>query len=92
MKLSIEAGDGGECRVRIDGAQGESEQLLKAIRLCRQSAWACQSGECLNAESISEHVDERGVWLTLTPRAGLKLNATGIASCLRYMLPDHDKP
>lgn len=90
MKLSIEACDGG-CVVRIDGVQGQEEALLGAIKLCRQSAWACQSGECLNVESISEKVDERGLCLTLTPREGAKVSPSGIASCLRYMLPDLEK-
>jgi hypothetical protein len=90
MKLSIESRDGG-CIVRIDGVQGQEETLLNAIRLCRQSAWACQSGECVNIASIAERVDERGVTLTLQPRDGTRLNASGIAGCLRYMLPDIDK-
>lgn len=92
MKLSIEASEDGGCIVRIEGVEGQEETLLNTIRLCRQSAWACQSGECLNVESISEQADERGVCLKLAPRAGAQVNASGIASCLRYMLPDLGKP
>lgn len=90
MKLSIEPRDGG-CIVRIDGAHGKQQVLLNAIRRCRQSAWACQSGECVNIESIAEDVDDRGVCLTLKPREGATLNPSGIAACLRTLLPDVEK-
>lgn len=90
MKLSIEPRDGG-CTVRIEGLQGQEEALLNAIRLCRQSAWACQSGECVNIEKITERVDEGGVCLDLQPREGASLSASGIAACLRTMLPQAER-
>jgi hypothetical protein len=91
MKLTVQGCESGACRVRIDGAEGRQQALLDAIRLCRVSAGACQSGACLHVESISEQLDERGVSLTIAPRAGAKLSAAAVASCLRYMLPDLEK-
>jgi len=60
--------------------------LVKAIQRCRQSAWACPSGECMNIENIAQRVEPGRVSLTLTPRPGARLDPSGIEECLRYML------
>ena len=77
--------------VRIDDVSGQKEPLLEAIRRCRQSAWACPSGECQNIGAIEERTEGRSVFLTLTPRPGVELDLSGIEECLRYMLSQATK-
>ncbi len=74
------------CIVRIDEIAAQKEPLLEAIRRCRQSAWACPSGECRNIGNIEERAEGGSVILTFTPRPGVELERSGIEECLRYML------
>ena len=80
----IEQGDG--FSVRIDGVRGQEQTLLNKIHRCRQSAWACPSGECRNIASIEERAEGGGIVLTLTPRPDTQLDRAGIKECLHYML------
>ncbi|MBI2312783.1 MAG: hypothetical protein HYU77_09805 [Betaproteobacteria bacterium] len=85
MKFHIEKqGDG--LRVHIEGVAGQEQALVEAIRQCRQSAWACPSGECVNIESIADRTEAGIVILTLSARPGVQLDASAIAECLRYTL------
>lgn len=72
--------------IRIDDVSGQETALLQRIRQCRQSAWACPSGECLNVGSIEERVEAGTIFLTLAPRSGAQLDAVGIDECLGYLL------
>jgi hypothetical protein len=90
MKLRIEKRDGG-LEVRIDGIEGQERAVIEAIHRCRQSAWACPSGECMNIESIAEQVAGGCALFTLTARPGAELSSSGIEQCLRYMLPQAAK-
>ena len=72
--------------VQIDDVSGREAALVEKIRQCRQSAWACPSGECLNIGSIEERIEEGRVLLTFIPRPDAQLNSSGIEECLRYML------
>lgn len=85
MKFHIDQRESG-LQVRIEDAAGNEEALVGAIRRCRQSAWACPSGECMNIADISERVEAGRVSLTLIPRPGAQLDPSGIEHCLRYML------
>lgn len=85
MKYRVEE-DGARINVSIDDVAGREQVLLEAIRRCREGAWACQSGECLNIGAMEERVDDGSVSLTLLPRPGVQINSAGIAICLRYML------
>ena len=85
MKYRIMKQDNG-LSVQIDDVSGQEPALLQQIRQCRQSAWACPSGECLNIGSIEERVEAGRVFLTLTARPGAQLNSSGIEECLGYML------
>ncbi|MGC2520091.1 MAG: hypothetical protein WA373_13415 [Burkholderiales bacterium] len=85
MKYHIENSDAG-LSIRIDEMAGQEQALLEAIRQCRQSAWACPSGECMNIGTIEEHTEDGSVFLTLTARPGVQLSAIGIGECLGYML------
>ena len=80
----IEQGNG--FNVRIDDVRGEEQTVLDKIRRCRQSAWACPSGECRNIASIDERAEGGSIVLTLTPRADTQLDRAGIKECLHYML------
>ncbi len=85
MKYQVEK-QGADISVRIDGIAGREQALIEAIRRCQQSAWACQSGECLNIGAIQERVEGASLFLTLIPKAGVELNPSGIETCLRYAL------
>ncbi|HEX8009853.1 MAG TPA: hypothetical protein VF814_02775 [Casimicrobiaceae bacterium] len=85
MKYRITRQDDG-LNVQIDEVSGQAPAILEQIRQCRQSAWACPSGECLNVGSISERVEGGSIFLTLTPRPGVQLDASGIDECLGYLL------
>jgi hypothetical protein len=85
MKYSItKQGDG--FSIRIDDVSGQEQTILERIDLCRQSAWACPSGECRNVGSIEEHVEAGSVFLSLAPRPGANIDRSGIEECLAYML------
>ncbi len=85
MKYHIESNAAG-LNIRIDAMAGQEQALVEAIRQCRQSAWACPSGECMNIGKIEERTQDGSVFLTLTARPGAQLSAVGIKECLGYML------
>lgn len=85
MKYHIEKTDSG-LKVRIDDVAGQEQALVQAIRQCRQSAWACPSGECMNIGTMEERAENGSVLLLLTPRPGAQLNPSGIEECLHYTL------
>ncbi len=60
MEFRIEKLDAG-LRIHIEDAAGREQALVEAIRRCRQSAWACPSGECVNIETIAERVEQGAV-------------------------------
>ncbi|MDH4189231.1 MAG: hypothetical protein OEW21_03360 [Betaproteobacteria bacterium] len=72
--------------VRIDGVAGREQALLERIRGCRQGAWACPSGECMNIGTMEGRAEDGEVILTLSPRPGAQLSVRGIEQCLRYSL------
>lgn len=77
---------GKRTQVRIDDIAGDEKPIAEAVRKCRQSSWACPSGECRNIESIEERLEPGCVVLTITPRDGAQINYAGMEECLRYML------
>lgn len=85
MKFQIETEVTG-LKICIDDVAGHELTLIERIRRCRQSAWACPSGECLKIGTMEDRVGEGCIFLTLIPRPGEQLSATGIEECLRYML------
>ena len=92
MKCHIEIKDAG-LSIRIDEVAGGQEQaLLEAIGQCRQSAWACPSGECMNIGTMEGRSGDGSVSLTLTPRPGARLDPVGIKECMTYMLQQVVKP
>lgn len=85
MRCNVEK-RGNNVSIQIDGVSGHEEALLEGIRRCRQGAWACQSGECLNIGTMEERIEEGSVFLTLVPRPGAQIDRAGIETCLRYLL------
>jgi len=77
---------GAGLNIRIEGTAGREQLVLERIRSCRQTAWACPSGECMNIATMQEQAGDGWVSLTLAPRPGGELSAAGIEECLRYML------
>lgn len=85
MKYHVEKTDSG-LKICIDEVAGQEQALVQAIRQCRQSAWACPSGECMNIGTMEERAENGSVLLLLTPQPGAQLNPSGIEECLRYTL------
>ncbi len=86
MKFHLEKRGAG-LSVRIDDVAGLEQVIVEAIGRCRQSAWACPSGECVNIASLQQQAGQGSVTLLLAARPGAELDAAGIEQCLRYMLP-----
>jgi hypothetical protein len=91
MKYRVEK-QGNNIGVRIDDVAGQEQVLLESLGRCRQGAWACQSGECMNIGTMEERVEGGSVFLTLIPRPGAEIDLAGIQICLRYMLAPHENP
>lgn len=85
MKFQIEKA-AADLKICIDDVAGQELALIERIRQCRQSAWACPSGECMKIGTMEGQAAEGKIYLTLTSRPGEELSATGIEQCLRYML------
>lgn len=85
MGFQIEKSGAG-LKVRIDNMAGREEAVVAKLRACRQSAWACPSGECTKIGSMQDRSADGCIYLDLEPRAGDELSATGIEQCLGYML------
>lgn len=85
MKLQIEKVPTG-LNIRIDDMAGHEQTLIERIRHCRQTAWACPSGECAKIGTMEDHVGEGRILLKMTPRPGEQLSAARIEECLGYML------
>ena len=85
MKCSVQR-EGTGLRIRIDEVPGQEWALLEALRQCRQSAWACPSGACMNIGTMEGHSADGSVFLSLAPRPEAQLDPTGIEECMRYML------
>jgi len=91
MKYHVEK-HGEQVRIEIDGVAGREQAVIDGIRRCRQSAWACQSGECMNIGTMQERAQDGSVYLTLIPRADAQIDPAGIELCLRYLLAPQEDP
>lgn len=87
MKYSLSKLDDGGIEVRIADIAGQEQQVLEAIRQCRQSSsWACPSGECRSIGDMDERMDNGSIVLTLSPRPDTRINLKGLEECMGYML------
>ena len=85
MRVHVEK-HGEQVSIEINGVAGREQAVIDGIRRCRQSAWACQSGECMNIGTMQERAQDGSVRLTLVPRPDAQINPAGIEICLRYLL------
>jgi hypothetical protein len=91
MKYHVEK-RGEQVSVEINGVAGQEQAVIDGIRRCRQSAWACQSGECMNIGTMQERAQDGSVFLTLIPRPDAQINPVGIEICLRTLLASQKDP
>lgn len=85
MRYLIDS-DGAGLSVRIDDVPGRKQSILEGIDRCRQSAWACPSGECMNVEAIEGRCAGGSVFLVFSAKPGMQLSAVGVEQCLGYLL------
>ena len=86
MKYQIEQ-QGHKVVIHFAELDGQEQTVIEAIRRCRQSAWACPSGECMQIAELETNSDQQGVCITMTPRPDVELNLASIRECLAYQLP-----
>ena len=86
MKYHIEK-QGDEVVISFDQQDEQAQVMIEAIGRCRQSAWACSSGECMKIADMETctHGDELAV--RLKPRGKSALSVAGVGECLKYQLP-----
>lgn len=86
MKFSIEK-QGNEVVIRFDQLDEKVQEVIDAIGRCRQSAWACPSGECMKIATMETTADGDALAVRLLPRAESELSVTSLGECLKYQLP-----
>jgi hypothetical protein len=85
MKLRIEKVPTG-LTITIDDMAGHERTLVERIRRCRETAWACPSGECEKIWKLEDRVEEGRLFLSLTPKPGEELSPARMEKCMGYML------
>lgn len=86
MKYHIEK-QGNEVVVSFDALDSQAQVMIDAIGRCRQSAWACPSGECLKVAGMETCTVEGTMAVRLKPRADASLSVVSLGECLKYQLP-----
>lgn len=65
----------------------QARMVIDAIGRCRQSAWACTSGECMKIAAMETCGEGDTLAVRLKPRADTALSVASIGECLKYQLP-----
>ena len=86
MKFNIEK-QGNEVVIRFEHLEGQVQEVIDAIGRCRQSAWACPSGECMKIATMETAADGSSLAVRLLPRPDAELSVTSLGECLKYQLP-----
>ena len=86
MKYHIEK-QGDEVVISFDQQDEQAQAMIEAIGRCRQSAWACPSGECMKIADMETRAAGGTLAVRLKPRADLALSVVSIGECLKYQLP-----
>ena len=86
MKYHIEK-QGDEVVISFDQQDEQAQVMIEAIGRCRQSAWACSSGECMKIADMETRAEGGTLAVRLKPRADLALSVVSIGECLKYQLP-----
>jgi len=86
MKYHIEQ-QGKEVVIRFEKLGNQAQVVVAAMARCRQSAWACPSGECMKIAGMETSGDGDALAVRLKPRGDAELNLAGLDQCLKYQLP-----
>lgn len=86
MKYHIEKQEK-EVVIRFEQLDGQAQAVIDAIGRCRQSAWACPSGECMKIAMMETSADGDGLAVRLKPRSDSELSVASLGECLKYQLP-----
>jgi len=86
MKYHIEK-QGDEVVIRFEKLGNQAQAVVAAMGRCRQSAWACPSGECMKIENMETCADGDSLAVRLKPRPAAELSVAGLDECLKYQLP-----
>ena len=86
MKYHIEK-QGDEVVISFDQQDEQAQVMIEAIGRCRQSAWACSSGECMKIADMETRAEGGMLAVRLKPRSDLALSVVSIGECLKYQLP-----
>lgn len=86
MKYHIEKQDK-EVVIRFEQLGGDAQLVIDAIGRCRESAWACPSGECMKIAHMETAADGDGLAVRLRPRSDSELSVASLGECLKYQLP-----
>lgn len=86
MKYHIEK-QGNEVVISFDALDSQAQVMIDAIGRCRQSAWACPSGECMKIGDMETCAAGGTMAVRLKPRADAALSVVSLGECLKYQLP-----
>jgi hypothetical protein len=73
--------------IRFEQLGGQAQAVIEAISRCRQSAWACPSGECMKIAQMETHAEGDVLAVSLKPRLDAELSMASLGECLKYQLP-----
>ncbi len=86
MKYRIEK-QGDEVVISFEEVGGEAQEVIAAIGRCRQSAWACTTGECTKIGDMTTQGEGVELAVRLKPRTDMALDVASLGECLKYQLP-----
>ena len=86
MKYHIEK-QGNEVVIRFEKLGDQAQAVVAAMGRCRQSAWACPSGECMKIAGMETCAEGDAVALRLKPHPDAPLSVVSLGECLKYHLP-----
>ncbi len=86
MKYHIEK-QADEIVISFEDLGGHAQAVIDAIGRCRQSAWACTSGECMKIGKMDTCGEGETLCVRLRPRPDLELDVASLGECLKYQLP-----
>lgn len=86
MKYHIEQ-QGNEVVISFDQRNEQAQVMIEAIGRCRQSAWACPSGECTKIAGMETCAEGGALAVRLKPHPDATLSVVSLGECLKYQLP-----
>lgn len=86
MKYHIEK-QGNEVVISFDALDSQAQVMIDTIGRCRQSAWACSSGECMKIADMETCAANGTMAVRLKPRTDAELSVASLGECLKYQLP-----